>query len=163
MAEDKFTKAYDDLMGHLYEAMDDTLHSIADALDIAKEKTSALGGYTQEEINHVSEYVMRDVLHLAASPDMAENKHTSLSEWLKFDIDLIENFALDALFDLADKAKVKQTALELEARQYHPYKSGEVASPGTFTCDACGKRIAFKSTSVIPKCPACQGDAFTRC
>lgn len=162
MGENKLIKAYDELMGHLYEAMDDTLHSVADALEIAKEKTSALGGHTQEEINKIADYVMRDIEHVATAPSQ-QHDNNSLSEWLKFDIDLIENFALDAFMDIADKTKVKLAALEMEAKQYHPYKSGEVASPGTFTCDACGKEIAFKSTSVIPKCPACQGDAFTRC
>ena len=162
MGENKLIKAYDDLMGHLYEALDDTLHSVADALEIAKEKTSALGGHTQEEINKISDYVMRDVEHVATSPSQ-KNDNDSLSEWLKFDIDLIENFALDAFMDIADKTKVKLAALEMEAKQYHPYKSGEATSPGTFTCDACGKQIAFKSTSIIPKCPACNGDNFTRC
>ena len=162
MGENKLIKAYDDLMGHLYEAMDDTLHSVADALEIAKEKTSALGGHTQEEINKIADYVMRDVEHVATSPSPVP-ENDSLSEWLKFDIDLIENFALDAFMDIADKTRVKLAALEMEAKQYHPYQSGDVTSPGTFTCDSCGKHIAFKSTSVIPECPACNGKAFTRC
>lgn len=162
MGENKLIKAYDDLMGHLYEAMDDTLHSVAEALEIAKEKTSALGGHTQEEINKIADYVMRDVEHVATSPSRQPDDD-SLSEWLKFDIDLIENFALDAFMDIADKTKVKLAALEMEAKQYHPYQSGDVTSPGTFTCDSCGKHIAFKSTSVIPECPECKGKAFTRC
>jgi hypothetical protein len=162
MGENKLIKAYDDLMGHLYEAMDDTLHSVADALEVAKEKTSALGGHTQEEINKIADYVMRDVEHVATSPSQ-QDENNSLSEWLKFDIDLIENFALDAFSDIADKTRVKLAALEMDAKQYHPYKSGEVAGPGTFTCDACGKQIAFKSTSVIPHCPACNGETFSRC
>jgi hypothetical protein len=149
-------------MGHLYEALDDTLHSVADAIEIAKEKTSALGGHTQEEINKIADYVMRDVEHVATSSPVHEDNN-SLSEWLKFDIDLIENFALDAFMDIADKTKVKLAALEMEAKQYHPYKSGDATSPGTFTCDACGKHIAFKSTSIIPECPACKGSSFTRC
>ncbi|WP_446812142.1 zinc ribbon-containing protein [Methylomonas sp. 2BW1-5-20] len=161
MGENKLIKAYDDLMGHLYEALDDTLHSVADALEIAKEKTSALGGHTQEEINKIADYVMRDVEHVATAP-APENDNNSLSEWLKFDIDLIENFALDAFLDIADKTKVKLAALEMEAKLYHPYKSGEVAGPGTFVCDACGKQIAFKSTSIIPACPECKGDSFSR-
>lgn len=162
MGENKLIKAYDDLMGHLYEALDDTLHSLADALVIAKEKTSALGGHTQEEINKIADFVMRDVDHVANSPAQ-QNDNDSLSEWLKFDIDLIENFALDAFMDIADKTKVKLAALEMDAKQYHPYQSGEVVGPGTFNCDACGKEIAFKSTSVIPKCPSCQGEKYTRC
>lgn len=162
MGESKLTKAYDDLMEHLYEAMDDTLHTIADALEIAKEKTSALGGQTQEEINKIADFVMRDVEHVAASSTVKE-ENDSLSEWLKFDIELIENFAMDAFMSIADKTRVKLAALEMEAKQYHPYKSGDVTGPGTFSCDSCGKRIAFKSTSVIPKCPSCNSDAFSRC
>ncbi|OAI05420.1 zinc ribbon-containing protein [Methylomonas methanica] len=164
MGENKLIKAYDDLMGHLYEALDDTLHTVADALEIAKEKTSALGGHTQEEINKIADYVMRDVEHVATAPAAPAHQHKndSWSEWLKFDIDLIENFALDAFMDIADKTKVKLAALEMEAKLYHPYKSGEVAGPGTFVCDACGKQIAFKSTSIIPACPECKGDSFSR-
>ncbi|OQW75219.1 MAG: hypothetical protein BVN35_08945 [Proteobacteria bacterium ST_bin11] len=165
MGENKLIEAYDDLMGHLYEAMDDTLHSVADALEIAKEKTSALGGHTQEEINKIADYVMRDVEHVATAPAAPahQQKNDSWSEWLKFDIDLIENFALNAFMDIADKTKVKLAALEMEAKLYHPYKSGEVAGPGTFVCDACGKQIAFKSTSILPACPECKGDSFSRC
>lgn len=162
MSENKLIKAYDDLMGHLYEAMDDTLHTVAEALEIAKEKTSALGGHTQEEINKVADYVMRDVEHAATSSSL-EEENNSLSEWLKFDIDLIENFALDAFMDIADKTRIKLAALEMDAKQYHPYQSGDIASPGTFVCDQCGKQIAFKSTSVIPDCPECQAKSFTRC
>lgn len=162
MGESKLTKAYDDLMGHLYEAMDDTLHTVADALEIAKEKTSALGGHTQEEINKIADYVMRDVEHVAAAPQL-ENPNDSWSEWLKFDLELIENFALDAFMSIADKTRVKLAALEMEAKQYHPYQSGDVTGPGTFVCDACGKQIAFKSTSVLPDCPECKGTQFSRC
>ncbi len=162
MGENKLIKVYDELMNHLYEALDGTLHTIAEALDIAKEKTAALGGHTQEEINRVADYVMRDVEHAATSPSL-EEENNSLSEWLKFDIDLIENFALDAFMDIADKTRVKLAALEMDAKQYHPYQSGDIASPGTFVCDQCGKQIAFKSTSVIPDCPECQAKSFTRC
>ncbi|QWF69733.1 zinc ribbon-containing protein [Methylomonas paludis] len=161
MSEHKLIKTYDDLMGHLYEALDDTLHSVAEALEIAKEKTSALGGHTQEEINKIAGYVIRDI-NLAAinTPD---SKPDSLSEWLKFDLNLIENFALKAFFDIADKTRLKLTELEWDAKQYHPYHSGDIAGPGTFVCDACGKQISFKSTSLIPDCPACQAKKFSRC
>ena len=38
MNKNKLINAYTHLMEHLYEAMDDTLHSCAEAMDIAKEK-----------------------------------------------------------------------------------------------------------------------------
>ncbi len=40
MSDNKFIKAYDDLMGHLYEIMDDGLHSLANGIEKAKEKLS---------------------------------------------------------------------------------------------------------------------------
>jgi rubrerythrin len=158
MSDKKLIDAYNDLMGHLYEVMDDTLHSIADGLEIAKDKTSELGGLTQEEVNEIANFLMRDIDHAAKTEDK-----DSLAEWFKFDIDLIENFALDAFSSLADKTRVTLAKIENQANKYHPYKTNDIAGPGTFRCDHCGKEIAFKSTSKIPKCPDCQTQSFSRC
>ena len=154
--------AYDYLLAFLYEAMDDTLHSVADALEVAKQKTHELGLYTQEEINTIADYLMRDVEHVAHHTSLSEENNT-LSEWLKFDIALLENFALDAFLSVADKTRIKLAELAMDAKQYHPYQSGEVASPGTFRCNACEKRIAFKSTSLLPDCPHCHAKHYSRC
>ena len=161
MNDKKFIEAYNDLMGHLYEVMDNTLHSIAEGLDIAKDKTRELGDLTQDEINDIADFLMRDITHAAHSSSKTED-NDSLSEWFKFDIDLIENFALDAFGSLADKTRITLAKIENQANKYHPYKTDDIAGPGTFSCDHCGKKIAFKSTSTIPKCPECQAESFTR-
>lgn len=163
MSENKFIEAYDKLMEHLYEIMDDTLHSVADGLELAKEKTSQLGGYTQDEINQVADYLMRDIHHAVETTQPNSEDSNSLSEWLKFDIELLENFTLDSFFKLADKTRIELAKLDIQADKYHPYQSGDITSPGTFTCNSCNKQIAFKSTSEIPKCPNCQAESFTRC
>ncbi len=152
-------QAYDTLIEHLYEAMDDTLHSTAEALEIAKEKLSQLGGLTQEEITHLGDYLSRDISHAAVH---AEKKEEDLSAWLKFDLDLIENFALDAFMEIADKTQIELAKLRQQAAKIHPYHSGEITGPGTFSCEACGKEIAFKSTSEIPTCPNCNAKVFVR-
>lgn len=159
MSDNKFIEAYDELMGHLYEIMDDTLHSVADALEIAKDKTSELGGLTQDEISQVSDYLLRDIEHAANSANSEQN---SLAEWLKFDIDLIENFALDAFSHIADKTRLELAKIENQAKKYHPYQSGDITGPGTFHCNHCDKQISFKSTSKIPECPACKEKTFSR-
>ena len=161
MSDNKFIKAYNDLMGHLYEIMDDTLHSVADAMEIAKEKTSKLGALTQEEINQVADFLMRDIEHAANSTPAVSNKD-SLSEWFKFDIELLENFALDDFFSLADKTRIELAKIENQAKKFHIYKSGDITGPGTFNCNQCGKQIAFKSTSEIPECPECKAKTFSR-
>jgi rubrerythrin len=161
MNTDKFIQAYNTLIRHLHETMGDTDYSAADALEIAKGKTSEAGNLTDEEITQVSGYVTRDIDHAAGTLD-ANNKD-SFSDWLKFDIDLIEDFALDAFMDLADKTRVELAIIEQQAKDYHPYHSGEITGPGTFMCEECGKEIAFKSTSQIPDCPNCKAKSFIRC
>ncbi len=161
MSDKKFVDAYDDLMESLYEIMDDTIHSVADAMEIAKEKMSELGGLTQEEVNQVADFLMRDIEHAADSTPQVSDKD-SLSEWFKFDIERIENFALDSFASIADKTRIELAKIENQAKKYHTYLSGDIASPGTFICDKCGKQIAFKSTSQIPSCPSCQGKSFSR-
>ena len=161
MSENKLTKAYNDFMEYMYDATDDTIHTIADKLDSAKEKISEIGGLSQEEISHVADAVSRDVHHAAHS--LPDNSSDSLSEWLKFDIDLIEDFALDSFLDVADKTRIELAQLSQTAKLYsHPYKSGELTAPGTLRCEKCGKVIAFKSTSIIPECPDCGAITFIR-
>jgi Zinc-ribbon containing domain len=160
MAKNKFVDAYKDLMEHLYLAMDNTLHSMADAWDIAKDKINKAGELTQEEVNIISDALKRDIE--SAAHGLPGHKDTSsLSEWFKFDIDLIENFALDAFLSLADKTRIELAKLGEQAK-HHQYQSGEVTLPGTFICDQCGKEIAFKQPCQIPECPACHGKTFTR-
>lgn len=160
MNKNKLINAYSDLMAHIYEAMDDTLHSFADALDIAKEKTSKISDLSSEELDRVSGFVKRDVEQAAQGLSEKADKH-SLAEWFKFDIELIENFTLDAFLSIADKTRIELAKLE-QLAQKHTYHSGDITGPGTFICDACGKEIAFKTPSEIPVCPACHADTFIR-
>ncbi len=161
MSDKKFIDAYNDLMGHLYEIMDDTLHTVADAMELAKEKTSELGGLTQEEINRIADFLMRDIEHAADSTPAVSSKD-SLNEWFKFDVALLENFALDAFSSIADKTRIELAKIENQAKKYHTYQCGDITGPGTFNCEQCGKKIAFKSTSRIPECPECKAKTFTR-
>ncbi|MCK5898651.1 MAG: zinc ribbon-containing protein [Methylococcales bacterium] len=156
---DNLTEAYNNLIEHLYEVMDDTLHSTADALEIAKEKLNAVGGLTQDEIAHIGGSLRRDLDHAALN---SEEKEADLSAWLKFDINLIENFAVDSFKSLADKTRLELSKIQQQAEKYHPYKTGDLVSPGTFICDKCSKEIAFKSPSEIPACPDCGDKNFIR-
>jgi hypothetical protein len=129
-------------------------------LEISKEKTRKSTDLTKDEIDQVSDYVKRDIEH--AAHGLSETKDTeSLSEWFKFDIELIENFALDAFLSLADKTRLELAKLG-QLAELNTYHTGNITGPGTFVCDQCDKQIAFKSTSEIPECPACHGKTFVR-
>lgn len=160
MDKNKLVNAYTNLMEHLYEAMDDTLHSLADGLAIAKDKIHEASELTREEVDKVADFVQRDIESAARSLSGPKDNN-SLSEWLKFDIEMIENFTLEAFVGLADKTKVELAHLAQLAKTDN-YHTGDVCAPGTFVCDDCGKEIAFKSASEIPECPECHGKTFIR-
>ena len=160
MNKNKLITAYSDFMSHLHETMEDTLHSFSEALEISKEKTSKDSNLTSDDLDKVSRFVKRDIEHAAHGLSAEEDKN-SLSEWFKFDIELIENFTLDAFLGLADKTRLELAKFG-QIAEAHTYHSGDITVPGTFICDDCGKEIAFKTPSEIPECPACHGKTFIR-
>jgi hypothetical protein len=160
MNKDKLIKAYSEFMQHLHETMEDTLHTFSEALEISKEKTSQSNELTDEELEKVSGYVQRDIEHAAHGLEhKADND--SLSEWFKFDVELIEKFTLDAFLSVADKTRIELEKIKQLATK-HTYHSGDITFPGTFICDECGKEIAFKIPSEIPECPKCHATTFIR-
>ena len=160
MNKNKLIAAYSDFMIHINETMEDTLHSFAEALEISKQKTSESNELSHEELDKISGYVKRDVEHAAQGLTAKEDKN-SLSEWFKFDVELIENFTLDAFLSVADKTRIELAKIK-QLAETHTYHSGDITVPGTFICDACGKEIAFKTASEIPECPACHANTFIR-
>ena len=160
MNKNKLIKAYSEFMQHLHETMEETLHTFSEALEISKEKTGQSNDLTDAEMDKVSGYVQRDVEHAAQDlPHKADEE--TVGEWLKFEVELIENFALDAFLSVADKTRIELEKLKQLATT-HTYHSGDITIPGTFICDDCGKEIAFKTPSEIPECPACHGKTFIR-
>ncbi len=160
MNKDKLIKAYSEFMQHLHETMEDTLHTFSEALEISKQKTSESNELTDAELDEVSGYVQRDIEHAAHGlSDKADND--SLSEWFKFDVELVEKYILDAFLSVADKTRIELEKIKQLATK-HTYHSGDITFPGTFICDECGKEIAFKIPSEIPECPACHATTFIR-
>lgn len=160
MNKNKLIAAYSEFVTHLHETMEDTLHSFAEALEISKDKIGKSSDLSKEDIDKVSAYVKRDI-EQTAQHFSGKTDNAALSEWFKFDVELIENFALDAFLSVADKTRVELAKLE-QLAQRHTYQSGDITGPGSYICDECGKEIAFKTPSEIPECPACHGKVFVR-
>ena len=155
MNKNKLIAAYSEFMKHLHETMEDTLHSFAEALEISREKTSKDSDLTERRTEQGFGLVKRDIEHAAHGLSTEEDKD-SLSEWFKFDIELIENFALDAFLSVADKTRLELAKLR-ELAETHTYHSGDITIPGTFICDDAARKSRLKRPSEIPECPACHG------
>lgn len=159
MNTQKLITAYSDFMHHLHETMEETLNSFTDAFEVSKEKIGADHQLSEQELEHVSNQVHRDVHH--AAQNLPAHDNNSLTEWLKFDIELIENLTWDAFLSVADKTRLELAKLDQEAHT-HKYNSGDITIAGTFECEDCKKHIAFKTASRIPECPTCHNHSFVR-
>ena len=159
MNTQKLITAYSDFTHHLHETMQETIDSFVDAFETSKEKMQESGTLTQEEIDIISSNVKRDVTH--AAKNLSAQDKDSLSEWLKFDIELIETLAWDAFLSVADKTRIELAKIEHLA-ETHSYQSGDITIAGTFACDSCGKEIAFKAASRLPPCPTCHHHKYVR-
>lgn len=164
MTENKLIKAYNDILTALHEDIGDASKTLARGLDVAMEKVSELGGLTQEEIHKVAEFVQRDIDEAARAlaTEDKEIEQESLSDWLKFDIQLLENFALEAFMNIADKTRLEHARLEQAAKTSNLYYSGEISGPGTLVCSSCQHSITMTSPGSIPECPKCHTKTFQR-
>lgn len=143
----------------LGETRDDLKPKVQMALDDAAEKATELGELTREEAEKIGDYLKRD-LH-SAGEYLASEEAKDLSNWLRFDIELVEDRIIDALSLLADPTQVELAQLAEQA-QLAAWRTGEITGPGTLTCVSCGETLHFHKTGRIPPCPKCKGTTFSR-
>lgn len=70
-----------------------------------------------------------------------------------------------ALASLANALELTSNALHglsEKARNPHIYRTGEVTSAGTLTCQSCKTQIQLKETGPIPACPKCSHTLFSK-
>ena len=160
---DKFIHAYEQMLERSKTFLTETGHKVAPKLDaaieVAKEKTADLGELTLEEAEKIAEYLKRD-LHDAA--EFLADDNNELRQWLRFDIELVENRVLDALSLLVDHTKVDLTEFAEQAQRFGEWHTGEITSPGTLVCRECGEVLHFHKTGHIPPCPKCHATAYRR-
>ncbi len=160
MNSNRLIKAYHDMIKHLHDGFHEAEHSMERSFDIAKSKTRELLGLSDDEAEAVQHYIKRD---LGSAPQGSSGNKDTLAEWLKFDIELLENFAIDAFLDVADKTRIEIAKLDLEAHKSGIYTAGEIMGPGTLACRSCKKKTEFKTVNEIAVCSSCGGKKFQRC
>lgn len=161
---EKHLTAYDRMLERVKAAIHDLdvaagirLHQ---ALDAAADKAEELGELTREEADRIASYVKRDIEDAAsylAGPDTQEIK-----EWLKFDIEQIENQLAEMFLSVADQTAVDLAKLRTQAQFPNTYHTGEITGVGTLACGHCGKVLHFYKTGHIPPCPSCSNTVFAR-
>lgn len=156
---ERLTGAYNRMLERTREAMDKAGKGLREGVDTAMEKATELGELTREEAELVSIYVMRDLEDAAG---FINKEGGELRDWLKFDLELVENSLLDIFSQMVDHTRDELTKLALRANAVGEWKSGEVAGIGTLQCKSCGELLHFHRTGHIPPCPKCHGTTYRR-
>ena len=160
---ERLVEAYDRMMervsASLEEAEEKARPTLQKHLDRAVDKTVELEELTREEAEKVAAWLRRDLRdaghHLAETGD-------ELGNWLKFDIELMEQRLYEFLARAADKTKLELLELRETLEADPPHHSGEITGPGTLYCSGCGQAMHFHRTGHIPPCPKCHGSNFRR-
>jgi len=135
---------------------DKTLHQrIDDAIDKAIE----LEELTGEEAKRIGNYLRRD---LQDAGEFIVTTEQAFADWVRFDLELIEERLLEMFSLMVDQAQLELENLAETARQATEWHSGEIAGIGTLDCESCGKALHFYKPDFIPACPNCGATRFRR-
>ncbi len=148
---------YEKLASRTRELLDSGRRTLDESLKKAGDELSAAGDYTREQAEKIAEYVRRDMLQVekgARRAGEAIKKAVApqrVSAGVKSLLARVLRSIADSVAGLAEMAE-KQVE----------YKTGEVTSPGTLTCLACGAGMNLKATGRIPPCPKCYKTRFRK-
>ena len=168
MNDDKSTReqwleAYNNMMVRvrtaLEEAEEATPPALRRAIGKARDTAVELEELTVDEAEKIADYLHRDLQD--AGSYLAETGH-QLGDWLRFDIDLLEDRLLAVLSRVADHTRLEMQQFEHDLEAGPPWNSGEVTGPGTLVCDSCGESLRFHATGYIPDCPKCGHSVYHR-
>ena len=156
-------RAYDDMMVRvktaIEEAGESTLPVIRKYISKARDTAVELEELSIDEAEKVSMYLRRDIED--AGKHLAETGH-ELGEWLRFDVDQVEDRLLEILSRVADHTRLEMLQFEHEIEEGPAWNTGEITGPGTLVCASCQATIRFHATGEIPSCPECNHTVFHR-
>jgi Zn finger protein HypA/HybF involved in hydrogenase expression len=131
--------------------------SMSVALGKAHEQLAALGEFSEEQGEKMKQYLARDLDQTIfdaqqLGEEAKERFHPArLGAGALSSLATVLEFTGNALSSLSEKTKETLT-----------YKTGEMTSSGTLTCQACGQKVQLKNTGHVPPCPKCNGTLFNK-
>jgi isocitrate dehydrogenase len=127
------------------------------ALEKGHQQLTALGVYSAEQGEVLKQYLERDLDQTIADAqrlgeEAKERLHPArLGAGALSSLATVLESTSNALHSLSAKTKEKLT-----------YKTGELTSAGTLTCQACGQQIQLKKSGHVPPCSKCKGTLFDK-
>lgn len=160
--KDRLLKAYNHMVDEVYAAIEKAEETLSPTLDElihnAEQMSKKLYALTQDEAKTISENLKRDFTH---AREYMQTEGREFNQWLKFDIQQVEDKFVDFLSQAADKNWLDFRSFK-DFQQNTLYKTGEICSAGTLRCLDCGQEMKFTKNSHIPPCPKCHHTQFER-
>lgn len=143
------------------EAEEKTVEAVKREIDQAIELEEAAEEMTREELDLLGAYLKRDIASLSR---FVATTGKGVAEWLKFDLQLLEDKLARLLLSVADQTALEQRELEreLEKEGSDVYVAGEMVVAGTFACLNCGDIYVATEPMQLTACVECGGDSFRR-
>lgn len=131
--------------------------SMTVALKKAHEQLTSIGEFTEEQGDELQRYLARDL-------DQTISDAQQLGEEAKerFNPSRIGAGALSSLASVLEMTSNALQSLSDKTKGKLTYKTGEVTSAGTLTCQTCEQKVHLKETGHVPPCPKCHGTSFNK-
>jgi len=136
-----------------------TLTALQHGVEAAKDKAVEVGELSREEAERIGDYLRRD---LEDAGEYLANTGEELSDWLHFDLELVEDRLWEMFTAAADQTKLAFLDLARRAQRASEFHTGEITTVGTLQCSGCGELLHFHATAHIPPCPRCRQTVFVR-
>jgi len=157
----KLTEQYDKLASKFNEfylaGKERGRESMSVALDKANEHLASLGEFSAERGEVMKKYLARDL-------------DQTILDAQKLGEDAKERFhparlgagALSSLATVLELTGNALRSLSSKTKETLTYKTGEITSAGTLTCQSCGQQMHLKKTGHVPPCPKCHSTLFNK-
>lgn len=125
------------------------------ALDKAEAQLTALGTFSVERGIELKKNLARDLDHTLSAA-----QHLGVEAKDRFHPSRLGAGALSSIASVLELSSNALRTLSDQTKKTITYKTGEMTSAGTLTCQSCGQQIHLKHTGHVPPCPKCNGTQF---
>ncbi|MDP2169351.1 MAG: hypothetical protein Q8J96_02915 [Rhodocyclaceae bacterium] len=131
--------------------------SMSVALDKAHEQLTALGEFSAEQGAELKQYLARDL-----DQTIADAQQLGEEAKERFHPARLGAGALSSLATVLELTGNALRSLSSKTKETLTYRTGEMTSAGTLTCQACGQKVQLKKTGHVPPCPKCSSTLFNK-
>jgi len=159
----KLVAAYEHMVDSVGQALHEAEEALAPTVDEivhnAQQLARDLYALSQEDAEMLGNTLRRD-MHKA--DEILNQQSKELKDWWSFDVALVEDKLAEMVSRAADKTWLDFRAFANEDHQASVYRSGEICSPGTFSCTHCSHEFALTATAQLESCHECENGEFYR-